>query len=175
MKNIINILVFFLLLFNTLKADILSIHKKIIPISLLQINSITHKKNKNINFLIISSKNQMAQAIEFKKDLPNKIKIFNLHKTIINANDTKQYLSKHNNFIDGIYLFDIDKKYLHDIIKFANTHHIVTYSYSKKALKLGALLYIDYTNKIHFLINRSSMKKANIHFNSQFLQLVEFY
>jgi len=175
MKNLIILLIFFFYFFNNLKADLLSIHQRIIPISLLQINSIMHKQDKNINFIIISSKNQMAKAIEFRKNLPNKIKIFNLHKTIVNTNNAKQYLSKHSHFIDGIYLFDIDEKELNYIINFANQHHIVTYGYSKKTLKLGALLYIDYTNKIHFFMNKSSIKKANIHFNNQFLQLMEFY
>ena len=156
-----------------LDANILLIHKEIVPISLLQVENIVSKSEKTIHLLIITKENQMAQALKLKELLPKSIKSFAINTTIINDKNMERYTLNTKNHIDAIYCFDLSAKQY----KFINTlkNKLPTFSYSQDGLKKGALLYIQFKNKIHILMNSNTMKKTKINFNTQFLQIVELY
>ncbi len=175
MKTINLFIILSIYFLSTVNADMLAVHKRIIPISLLQIDNIVKKTDKKINLVIITPKNQMVKALEFKELLPSIIKSFFLNVKVIEEKDIQEYGLKNQNNIDAIYCFDLSKNICKFIKKFTNKNRIPTYSYSISGFKRGALLYIFLKNKIYIHMNKKTMKNTKIKFNSQFLQIVEFY
>ena len=161
-------------MFSFIKADELLIHKRIIPISLLQNTHILEKKDKIINFIIAVDNDQILKALEFKKILPKKIKNYKLNIIVLKEKDIKKYCQTHNN-IDAIYMFDLSNDIWSYIKKFTIKHNITVYCYKKDGLKKGGLFYIEFTDKIHILVNKKVLKQSNMIFNSQFLQILEVY
>jgi hypothetical protein len=162
-------------LLSILDADMISIHKRIIPISLLQISDIIKKEKREINFIIATKENQIAKALEFKELLPKTVKSFVLKSVVVTDNNIKEYLIEHKNSIDAIYCFDLTKSSCKLIKEFTTKNKVPTFSYSVRGFKRGALLYIEIKNKIHIYMNRKTMKNVKINFNNQFLQMVEMY
>jgi hypothetical protein len=153
----------------------IAIHKRIIPISLLQIDDIMNKNDKKINLVIITPKNQMAKALEFKELLPSSIKSFSLNVIVIEENAIIEYGLENQKNIDAFYCFDLSKDICKFIQKFTIENKIPTFSYSAMGFKRGALLYIFLKNKIHIYMNKRTMKNSKINFNTQFLNMVKLY
>ncbi len=170
MNKYILILLIFCLNVN---ANTLEIHKRIIPISLLQIKNIVNKNEKTIHLLIVTKGNQMAQALKLKELLPKRVKSFSIIITIIKNKYLQKYTLEDKNTIDAMYCFDLSSKQYEFINKLKNK--IPTFSYDLQGLKKGALIYIQLKNKIHILMNRQTMQDTKINFNNQFLQMVELY
>jgi len=154
-------------------ADILSIHKKIVPITILQSNKIVTKENKIIKLAIIVNKTEELKAIKFMNLLPNDVKSYKLDTTIIFEKDL-QNRSQLQDF-DALYCFNLNSNSYKFISNFAIDNKKLTFSYTKKGLDNGLLFYIDFTNKIKIYINRSILIKSKILFNSRFLGIVYAY
>ncbi len=140
--------------------------------SLLQIHNIINKDKKEINFLIITRSNQISKALELKELFPRDIKSFFITTTIIEEQNMEEYMLKNEKNIDAVYGFGLSKNQY----SFINSlkKKLPTFSYNLEGLKKGALIYIQLQNKIHILLNRTTMKNTKIKFNNQFLQMVEF-
>ncbi len=173
MKKYLTIIILTSIFYINLKADILLIHKRIVPISLLQVKDIVNKKDKIITFVIVTNKNQIAKALRFKELLPSSIKSFTLNISIVYESDIIQYSNK--NKIDAFYCFSLSNDICRFIANFAQQNSIVTFGHSKKCLEEGSLIYIEMTNKINIYLSKKTLKGSKINFNSQFLQIVELY
>jgi len=161
--------------FIEVQADILSIHKKIVPISLLQIKSIVQNSKKSIHLVIVAKRNQMAKALQFKSMLPLSIKSFSFKTVVIDEKDIKFYALKNQGYIDAFYCFELTDKSYDFLNDFAKTNNLPTFSYNKDGLNNGMLLYIDFTNTIKIYMNKDVLKDNNILFNSRFLLMVKSY
>lgn len=157
-----------------LDADMLAVHKRIVPISLFQIKKIVSKDDKIINLDLIVKDNQIVKAIDFQSMLPKYIKSFILKTKIIKESQLVQFLKNKKN-IDALYCFDISKKSWDIVKKFEIKNNIVVYSYSKDGLNFGALLYIELTDKVHLIVNKKILKSSKVIFNNQFLQILDIY
>ncbi len=160
------------LLCLSLNANTLQIHKRIIPMSLLQIHNIINKDKREINFLIITKSNQISKALELQEIFPKKIKSFSIITTVIEEQNMEEYMLNNGKNIDAVYGFGLSVKQYSIINNLKKK--LPTFSYSLAGLKKGALIYIQLQNKIHILLNRTTIKKIKIKFNNQFLQMVEF-
>ena len=162
------------LMFNILCADILAIHKRIIPISLLQVKNIAKKKDKVINLAIVVKDNEYLKAKEFQELLPTKIKSFRLNSKIIK--DDKNLLSNLNNDnIDAIYVFYLNKESFKVVQDFSIKHSIATFANRESYLDFGILLYIGKRKRIEIKLNKEIMKKAKVPFSSKFLSVTRIY
>ncbi len=175
MNKIFLSIIITIFIFSNLKANILSIHKRIVPVCLLQIEDIVNKTDKEINLVLVVNKKQISKAIEFKDLLPNKIKLFSLNTKILYDTDIKNYLNDNKNHIDAFYYFDIEKSLYRLLNNYTKKNHIVTFGYDYENLKTGALIYIDIKNKIDIYLNKKLFINNKINFNNQFLQIVEIY
>ncbi len=115
MFRIILVIFFF---FNLMYADNLLVHKKLIPITLLQIDSIIKKKTKEINLIIIVNKNEEIKALKLKDLLPKTIKEYDLNIDIIYESKSIKYIENNNKKIDAIYCFNLKKDSYKNIINF---------------------------------------------------------
>ena len=171
-----NFIITISLFFTILNADILDIHKKIVPISLLQVSSIVNKQNKIISLIIIVNKNEELKALRFKRLLPKTIKKYKFKVNIIYENEL---LNGYKNYLledcDAIYSFHIQKNSSKQLSKFAIKNRKITFAYKKNGLDCGLLLYIEFTNKISIYINKHILKQSKIVFNSRFLRMVKSY
>ena len=175
MKSLYSLFIIFILFTSVIKADNLLVHKKIVPISLLQINDIANKKNKVISLTIVVKDSQMLKALKLKKLLPKTIKSFVLSVTIVKEKDIRYYSLKNQGIVDAFYCFDLSKKSYKFLKYFTINNNIPTFSNTIDGLKKGNLIFIDIKNKIHILINRKVLKDTKISFNNQFMQIVEIY
>jgi DNA integrity scanning protein DisA with diadenylate cyclase activity len=171
----IRIVFIFLLTFSFVYSGILNIHKKIIPISLLQIKEIINKDKKIINIVIIANKNEEINALSLKESFPKKIKSYRIKITIIYEKNWKSKIVQSKIKYDAIYLFPLKKREYKKIINYANINNIVTFSYNFEGLKIGSLLYIEFTNKITIYLNKKTMKNLDITLNNRFLNMVKLY
>ncbi|MCK5294058.1 MAG: DUF4154 domain-containing protein [Arcobacteraceae bacterium] len=175
MNNFIKLIIFLIFFSNYLNANILSIHKKIVPISLLQVSSIVNKEVKKINLAIVVKKGEELQAISLQDLMPDKIKTYTLNIEIIYENRIEEQLINNYEHFDAIYLFNLKKENYQKIINYSINNKIVTFSSDKQGLENGALIYIEFTNKIKIYLNKATMKQAKISFNNRFLRMVKIY
>ena len=166
---------YILFVINFSYGNILTVHKKILPISLLQVNNIIHKNEKNLNLAIIVNKNEEVNAIYLKDLMPKNIKSFKLNINIIYEKDIIQKLIHTNTKYDAIYCFDLSTNNYNKVINYSITNQIITFAFNHIGLKNGALLYIEFTTKIKIYLNKKTMKKAKISFNNRFLRMVNIY
>ena len=167
MKKIIVFIAFSLSLFG---SDLLQIHRKLVPMTLLQVNSIAKKADKTINIYIISNENELLKAHEFKTMLPKKIKSFKINPTVVEESNIDELF---NDDIDAIYTFslsDLSYTTIHSIITQTD---IVTFSNLYTGLKKGMLIFIDKKKKIKLYMNSKMMKLQKIPFNNRFLSIVK--
>ena len=165
----------FILFISNINADNLLIHKRIIPISLLQIKDIVNKYDKKILIVIVAKQIQIEQAFKFKELLPKTIKTFKLKAVIVKDKDLQYYSLKNQDFIDAFYCFDLSDNSYKFLDTFTKTNHIPSFSNTLDGLKKGNLLYIEFKNKIKIFINLEVFKKTKINFNNQFMQMVDIY
>jgi len=151
-------------------SDLLKIHRKLVPMTLLQVKSIAKKDDKTIRILIIVNTNELLIAQELEELIPHKIKNFNIKVDILQESNIDDLISKK---FDSIYTFSL-KDETYDIINnisFKGT--VVTFSNSYIGLKKGMLIFIDKKKKINIYMNSKTMKLLKIPFNSKFLSIVK--
>jgi len=175
MKKIFISIVLTTVFFANIKADILTIHKRIVPISLLQIKDIVYKRHRAIYIVIVAKETQMAQAYKFKELLPKTIKTFELDAAVVKDKDIQYYSLKNQDFIDAFYCFDLSDNSYRFLNAFTKNNRIASFSNTMDGLKKGNLLYIEFKNKIKIFINPEVLRKTKISFNNQFMQMVNIY
>jgi len=151
-------------------SDLLKIHRKLVPMTLLQVKSIVKKEDKTIKILIIANANELLKAQELKDLIPNKIKNFYIETNIIEELDVDTLLTLK---VDAIYTFSLKHSSYETINKFSLKNSIVTFSNSYVGLEKGMLIFIDKKKKINIYMNSKTMKYLKIPFNSKFLSIVK--
>jgi hypothetical protein len=167
-------ILFIVLLFlaSLLGDDLLNIHRKLVPMTLLQVKNIAQKSDKTIKIVIITNENELIKAQKFQKLLPSKIKGYSLESKIIDETQINKLV---NMEYDSIYAFTLKKQNYEFIANEAQTKKAPTISNSIFGLKNGILLFIDKKKRIKIYINKQTMKLSKVPFSSKFLSIVELY
>ena len=87
-------------------SDLLKIHKKLVPMTLLQVKTIAKKSDKTIKIIIIANKNEYLKAQELQEIFPKKIKSFSLQTEIVEESNIETIKSMS---FDAIYSFALKK------------------------------------------------------------------
>ena len=151
-------------------SDLLKIHRKLVPMTLLQVKSIAKKKNKTIKVLIIANENELLTAQELEDLIPNKIKKFYIETNILLESNIDNLLTLE---FDAIYTFSLKDPTYKIINEISLKNSIVTFSNSYLGLEKGMLIFIDKKKKINIYMNAKTMKNIKIPFNSKFLSIVK--
>ncbi len=167
MKIIFVVLLSSLLLFS---SDLLNIHRKLIPMTLLQIKTIAKKSDKTIKILIITKENELLKAHKLQDMFSSNVKNFTLETQILQESDIQEIYSMK---FDAIYAFSLDRSTYKLIQKIVKKRGVVSFSNTNKGLKNGILIYIDKKKRIRIYINSKMMKQQKIPFSSKFLSIVE--
>jgi hypothetical protein len=167
-------IIIFCFLVNIIYADILTIHKKIVPIILLQSKQIITKNDKILNLALVVNQDEEIKAYEFKDILATKIKNFNLKIHIFYESDIKKNIFLLNNS-DGIYCFNLSNDTYNLIKNYAINYKKITFSYSKIGLSKGLMFFVDFTTRIIIYANKQSIKSSDIDFNTKFLRIITIY
>lgn len=167
MKIIFVVLLSSLLLFS---SDLLNIHRKLIPMTLLQIKTIAKKSDKTIKILIITKENELLKAHKLQNMFSSSVKNFTLETQILQESDIQEIYSMK---FDAIYAFSLDRSTYKLIQKIVKKRGVVSFSNTNKGLKNGILIYIDKKKRIRIYINSKMMKQQKIPFSSKFLSIVE--
>lgn len=166
--------IFFLLL-GLLHADILSIHKKIVPIVLLQSTQISQKYPKEINLGIIVSKDEIVKARNFKELLPKNYKNYLLNIHIIYEENLQKDLYNRSNNYDALYIFSITSSNYERVKEYSINNQLLTFSNDNTGLQKGVLFYIALENKIVIYVNKNIMINSRIKFDQRFLRMVKVF
>jgi len=151
-------------------SDLLKIHRKLVPMTLLQVKTIAKKYDKTIKIIIISNENELLIAQELQDLIPKKIKTFKIKTEILQeSNINKLNIKK----FDAIYTFSLKDKTYKSINSISLEKKIVTFSNSKLGIEKGMLIFIDKKKKINIYMNSKTMKQLKIPFNSKFLSIVK--
>jgi Asp-tRNA(Asn)/Glu-tRNA(Gln) amidotransferase A subunit family amidase len=153
-------------------ADLLNIHRKLVPMTILQIKSIVKKSIKDIKILIITNQNELIKAQKLQSLFPNKIKKFTLQTQIVQESDIDKL---YNYNFDAIYCFSLEQASYDTIKNISLKKNIVTFTNRFGGLKNGLLVYISKKKKIKIWINSQTMRKVKIPFSSKFLSVVKMY
>ena len=167
MKIFFIVIAFSLSLFG---SDLLKIHRKLVPITLLQVKSIVKKNDKTIKILIIVNENELLKAQELEDLMPNKIKNFYMETNILKESKIDELLTLD---FDAIYTFSLKNSTYEVINRYCLKNKIVTFSNSYTGLEKGILIFIDKKKKIKIYMNTKTMKSLKIPFNSKFLSIVK--
>jgi len=151
-------------------SDLLKIHRKLIPITLLQVKNIVKKDDKTIKILIVANENELLKAQELEDLMPNKIKNFYIETNILKESKIDELLTLD---FDAIYTFLLKNSTYEVINKYCLKNKIVTFSNSYTGLEKGMLIFIDKKKKIKIYMNTKTMKSLKIPFNSKFLSIVK--
>lgn len=165
--------IFFLLLAFSLSifgSDLLNIHKKLVPMTLLQVKTIAKKSEKNMKIIIVVNENEILKAKELKDMFPSKIKKFSLTTKIVKESDITNLASLE---FDAIYTFSLSKLSYKMINNISMARGVITFSNSYNGLLNSMLVFIDKKKKIKIYMNAHTMKFTKIPFNSRFLSIVE--
>jgi len=152
-------------------SELLKVHRKLVPMILLQVKDIAKKKNKIIKILIVANTNELLIAQELKELIPKKIKYFDIKTSILEESNINELWVLN---YDAIYAFSLSKKTYDMINQISLKDKIVTFSNSNIGLKSGMLVFIDKKKKINIYMNFKTMKQLKIPFNSKFLSIVKF-
>lgn len=166
------VMLFGLLLITNVFADMLGVHQRIIPISLLQVKKIAKKKDKVINFVIVVSGKETTRASTFEGLLPQKLKSFIFNTKIVKEESLRSALKED---VDAIYVFGLSDKGFEEIKEFSINHAVPTFANEESYLDKGMLLFIDKKQKIDIKLNKEIMKKAKVPFSRKFLSVTSFY
>jgi len=151
-------------------SDLLKIHKKLVPMTLLQVKSIAKKDDKTIKIIIIANKNEYLKAQELQEMFPKKIKSFSLQTEIVEELNIKKIKSMD---FDAIYSFALNKASYQLIKDISVYKKCVSFANSYKGLEEGILLYIDKKKRIKIYMNAKTMKLVKVPFNNGFISIVE--
>jgi len=151
-------------------SDLLKIHRKLVPMTLLQVKNIIKKEDKTIKILIIANENELLTAQELADLIPNKIKNFFIEVNILKESNIDNLLILD---FDAIYTFSLKNETYNVINKISLQNSIVTFSNSYDGLEKGMLIFIDKKKKIEIYMNSKTMKYLKIPFNNKFLSIVK--
>ncbi|MEA2098700.1 MAG: hypothetical protein U9P72_01065 [Campylobacterota bacterium] len=158
------------LCFSLFGSDLLKIHKKLVPMTLLQVKTIAKKSDKTIKIMIVVNENERLKAQTLQDMFAKKVKKFSLQTQILEENNINK-LSTIN--FDAIYAFSLSESSYKIINNISKSNNIVTFANSHDGFKNGLLVYIDKKKKIKIYINSTTMKIVKIPFSSRFLSIVE--
>jgi len=167
--------IFFIVLalsYTLFGSDLLKIHRKLVPMTLLQVSTIAKKSDKTIKIVIVVNKNEQLKAIKLQNLFGEKIKRFNLDVKIVEESEISE-LS--NLDFDAIYAFTLTDSSYKFIDKISRERNSVTFSNTFDGFKKGLLVFIDKKKKIKIYINSDTMKILKIPFSSKFLSIVEIF
>jgi hypothetical protein len=156
-------------------SNILTIHKKIVPITILQVKEIAQKSSKIIHVALVVSSLEMLKALQLQKELPKKIKGFHILTDVIYEEELPKKILNSKKSYDVFYIFDVGQQSFKELIDFSIKNKVLTFSNSFYGLENGSLLYIDLEDKIKIYINKNSMKSIQFTFDSRFLRMVKIY
>ena len=151
-------------------SDLLKIHRKLVPITLLQVKNIVKQDDKTIKILIVANENELLKAQELEDLMPNKIKNFYIETNILKESKIDELLTLD---FDAIYTFSLKNSTYEVINRYCLKNKIVTFSNSYTGLEKGMLIFIDKKKKIKIYMNTKTMKSLKIPFNSKFLSIVK--
>jgi len=151
-------------------SDLLKIHRKLVPITLLQVKNIVKQDDKTIKILIVANENELLKAQELEDLMPNKIKNFYIEINILKESKIDELLTLD---FDAIYTFSLKNSTYEVINRYCLKNKIVTFSNSYTGLEKGMLIFIDKKKKIKIYMNTKTMKSLKIPFNSKFLSIVK--
>ena len=147
----------------------IDVNAKLIPRIILQ--SSLNKEYKTINIAIAYRPKSIYKAVRLKKLISNQIKGRVIKTSLLDV--SKENYSLNN--IQALYLSDLDKKDLENIINKAQKKGIITFSKNIEQFKKGAIFFIESKRKINIYLNTKFSNDANIGFNPSLLKYVKHY
>ena len=165
--------IFFIVLafsFSLFGSDLLKIHRKLVPMTLLQVKTIAQKSDKTIKIIIVVNKNERVKALELQTLFASKVKKFSLYTQILEESNIDKLSSLD---FDALYVFTLSKSSYKSINDISKLNNIVTFANSHDGFRNGLLVYIDKKKKIKIYINSTTMKIVKIPFSSKFLSIVD--
>jgi len=165
--------IFFIVLafsFSLFGNDLLKIHRKLVPMTLLQVSTIAKKNDKTIKIIIVVNKNERVKANKLQNLFGDKIKKFSLDVKILEEENITRLKTLD---FDALYAFTLAKENYKTINEISYKKNSVTFANTYDGFKNGLLVFIDKKKKIKIYINSTTMKIVKIPFSSKFLSIVK--
>lgn len=167
--RIIYILTLLPLLLTPIFSAGIDVNAKLIPRIILQ--SSLNKENQTINISIAYRPKSIYRAVRLKKLIANQIKGRVIKTSLLDV--SKENYSLDN--IQALYLSDLDKRDLENIINKAQKEGVITFSKNIEQFKKGAIFFIESKRKINIYLNTKFSNDANIGFHPSLLKYVKNY
>lgn len=176
MEVLIRLLLFFLIVFPTAKAEdqlLLNAHIRMIPkIMFLDTQVASHNTGDKVILGVVYAGKRKSSAKKIAEDINSyhngKVGSFPFIATAISADELLR-----RDDIACAYLIEMDDSSIKRVASWGISQSVPTFSYDPNALDLGILGSISIERTTVIYLNKQALKSGKFHFNSSLFQIVK--